>query len=63
MEFKYGMTLKELKMRTSKQTYKPVKFLSRESKELKNLTEEDLKALKHLTRAAKIIDDIYCLSS
>lgn len=59
MEFKYAMTLKELKMRTSKQTYKPVKFLSRESKEIKKLTDEDFKVLKHLTKAAKIIDEIY----
>ena len=59
MEFKYAMTLKELRMRTSKKTYKPVNFLSRSSKELKNLTDEDFKVLKHLVRAAKIIDDIY----
>ena len=38
MELKYAMTIKELKRRTSKQAYKPVKFLSRESKELKKLT-------------------------
>ena len=59
MEFKYAMTLAELKKRTSKTTYKPVKFLSRNSKEVKNLKEEDFKVLKHLTRAAKIIDDVY----
>lgn len=59
MKFKYAMTLRELKMRTSRNTYKPVKFLSRENKELKDLTDEDFKVLKHLTRAAKIIDDIY----
>ena len=43
MEFKYAMTLAELKKRTSKTTYKPVKFLSRNSTEVKNLTEEDFK--------------------
>lgn len=59
MNFKIAMTLKELKQRTSKQTYKPKKFLSRENEEIKNLTEEDIKVLKHLTLAAKIIDDIY----
>jgi len=59
MKFNYAMTLAELKKRTSKSTYKPVKFLSSESKEIKNLTEEDMKVLKHLVRAAKIIDDIY----
>ncbi len=59
MEFKFNMSLKELRKRTSKRTYKPVKFLTPESKELKKLTEEDLKVLKHLTKAAKIIDDIY----
>ena len=59
MKFKYAMTLKELKTRTSKKTYKPVVFLSRNDRELKKLTEEDFKVLKHLTFAAKIIDDIY----
>ncbi len=59
MKFNYAMTLAELKKRTSKSAYKPVKFLSCESKEIKNLTEEDMKVLKHLVRAAKILDDIY----
>ena len=59
MKLKYAMTLKEMKMRTSKRTYKPVTFLSRQSRELKKLTEEDFKVLKHLTKAAKIIDDVY----
>jgi len=59
MKFEIAMTLKELKMRTAKSAYKPVEFLARDSKELKELTEEDFKVLKHLTRAAKIIDDIY----
>ena len=59
MKFKYNMTLKELKYRTSKKTYKPFKFLARDSRELKKFTEDDFKVLKHLTLAAKIIDDIY----
>lgn len=59
MELQIAMALKELKHRTSKQTYKSKKFLSRDSEEVKKLSNEDLKVLKHLTLAAKIIDEIY----
>ncbi len=59
MEFKIGMSLNELKTRTSRKAYRPVKFLKEGDRELKKLTEEDFKVLKHLTKAAKVIDEIY----
>ena len=58
MDFKYNMTLKELKKRTSKRHYKPVKFLSREDKEIKELSKDDLMVLCHLTRAAFLIEKV-----
>lgn len=59
MNFELAMSLDELKMRTSKSRYKPVKLLSEKSRELKKLTFNDLMALCHLVRAAKKFDDIH----
>ena len=59
MTFKLAMTLKELKDRTSKRKYKAIKFLSRDSREVKKLSKEDLMVLCHLTRAAKKIDEVH----
>ena len=59
MTFKLAMTLKELKDRTSKRKYKAIKFLSRDSREVKKLSKEDLMVLCYLTRAAKKIDEVH----
>ena len=59
MNFKLAMTLKELKHRTSKQTYKAVKLLSPTSREVKNLSKEDMLVLCYLTRAAKKFDEVH----
>lgn len=58
MEFKYKMSLKELKTRTSKSHYKAINFLKRTDKEVQNLTKDDLMVLCHLTRAAYEIEKI-----
>ena len=58
MEFKYNMSLSELRKRTSKTYYRKLEFLSPESKEVKKLTARDKLVLLHLTKAAKIIDRI-----
>ncbi|MBQ8451735.1 MAG: hypothetical protein IJ538_03050 [Clostridia bacterium] len=58
MKFKLAMTLKELKKRTSKSAYRPVKFLKLDSREVKKLSNDDLLVLMHLTRAAKQFDVI-----
>lgn len=58
MEFKYNMTLKELRKRTSKTHYRKIEFLSSEDKEVKELTKNDLRVLCHLTRAAYIIEKV-----
>ena len=59
MEFKLAMTLKELKHRTSKQTYKGIKMLDLEDRVVKKLSKNDLLVLCHLTRAAKLMDQIH----
>ena len=59
MNFELNMSLTELKMRTSKSRYKPVKFLNEKSRAIKNLTFEELMVLCHLVRAAKKFDDIH----
>ena len=59
MDFKLAMSLKELKHRTSKRTYKGIKLLEPTSRELKKLSKEDLLVLCHLTRAAKLMDTIH----
>ena len=58
MEFKFNMTLKELRKRTSKKHYKKIEFLKREDKEVKKLDNDDLKVLCHLTRAAYQIEKV-----
>ena len=58
MDFEFAMSLKELKHRTSKVAYKPIKLLDVKAKELKKLTMNDLLVLCHLTRAAKQFDYI-----
>ena len=59
MNFKLAMSLKELKHRTSKKTYKGIKLLEPSSREIKKLSENDLMVLCHLTRAARLMDDIH----
>ena len=58
MEFKYNMTLKELKKRTSKKYYRKIKFLSKDDKEIQELSKNDLMVLCHLTRAAYLIEKV-----
>ena len=58
MEFKYNMSLSELRKRTSKTYYKKLEFLSPESREVKKLTAMDKLVLLHLVKAAKIVDKI-----
>lgn len=59
MEFKLAMSLKELKHRTSKRTYKGIKMLSSSDRAAKKLSNEDLLVLCHLTRAAKLMDQVH----
>ena len=58
MSFKYAMTLKEMRRRTSKTYFKGIKFLSETDREVKRLSKEDLLVLMHLTRAAKLMDQV-----
>lgn len=58
MDFKYNMSLKELRKRTSKKHYRQIDFLSSDSPEVQDLTKDDLLVLCHLTRAAKLIEKI-----
>ena len=58
MDFKFAMTLKELRHRTSKTYFKGIKFLSETDRKVKRLSAEDKLVLMHLTRAAKIMDTI-----
>ena len=58
MEFKFNMTLKELRKRTSKKHYKKLEFLKREDKEIKELNNSDLMVFCHLTRAAYMIEKV-----
>ena len=58
MEFKYNMSMAELKKRTSKKYYRKLEFLKPTSREVKKLTSDELKVLCHLTRAAYIIEKI-----
>ena len=59
MKFQLAMSMKELKMRTSRIHYKPIKLLSGNSREVKNLTKNDLLVLMHLCRAAQQIDMVH----
>lgn len=58
MEFKYKMSLKELKKRTSKIHYRKIEFLKRTDKEIENLSNDELRVLCHLTRACYEIEKI-----
>ncbi len=58
MEFVYGMSLEELKMRTSKECYKGIKLLTPESSAVKKLSSSDIKVLSFLMRAAKEFDTV-----
>ncbi len=58
MDFKFQMSLAELKKRTSKRCYKGVKFLKRDSREVKRLSKNDLLVLMHLTRAANKLESV-----
>ena len=58
MDFKFQMSLAELKKRTSKRYYKGVKFLKRDSREVKKLSKNDLLVLMHLTRAANKLESV-----
>lgn len=59
MDFKYKMSLKELRKRTSKTRYRKIEFLKREDKEVQELSNDDLMVLCHLTRAAYEIENIH----
>ncbi len=59
MNYKLAMSLKELKHRTSKRTYKGIKMLSNDDRVVKRLSNEDLLVLCHLTRAAKFMDQVH----
>lgn len=58
MDFKYKMSLSELKKRTSKTHYRKIEFLKRTDKEVQDLTNDDLMVLCHLTRASYEIEKI-----
>ncbi len=58
MEFKFAMSLAELRKRTNKRYYKGVKFLRRDSREVKRLSKDDLMVLCHLTRAANKLESV-----
>lgn len=58
MDFKYKMTLKELRKRTSKSHYRKIEFLEKDDKEIQNLSNDDLMVLCHLTRAGYEIEKI-----
>lgn len=58
MEFKYNMTLKELRKRTSKKYYRKLEFLKVGDSELEGLSKDDFIVLCHLTRAAHWIEKI-----
>ena len=58
MEFKYNMTLKELRKRTSKKYYRKIEFLKKGDVELQGLTNDDFMVLCHLTRAAYWIEKV-----
>ena len=59
MEFELALSLKELKIRTSKSRFKGIKLLEEKSPEIKNLSKNDLVVLSYLTKAAKLMDDVH----
>lgn len=58
MNFKFKMSLKELRTRTSKTHYRKIEFLKREDKEVQGLSNDDLMVLCHLTRASYEIEKV-----
>lgn len=58
MDFKFQMSLAELKKRTSKRYYKGIKFLKRDSREVKKLSKNDLLVLMHLTRSGNKLETV-----
>lgn len=54
--FEYGMSLKELKRRTSPRFYKPIKFLTEDSRAYKKLSKTEKLVFMHLVRAANYFD-------
>ena len=58
MDFKYNMSVAELKKRTSKKYYRKLEFLKPTSREVKKLTSDELRVLCHLTRAAYLIEKV-----
>ena len=58
MDFKYNMSVAELRKRTSKKYYRKIEFLKPTSREIKKLTADELRVLCHLTRAAYIIEKV-----
>ena len=59
MNFVLAMSMKELKMRTSRIHYKPIKLLSGENREAKRLDKNDMLALRHLCLAARQFDIVH----
>lgn len=58
-QFKYGLTIEELQKRTHKDYLTTKKMLKPDSPEYANLSEGDKKALKHITKAAYYLDEVY----
>lgn len=58
-DFKIGLSLSELKRRTSDNTFRNIDLLGVDSPEFAQLAEGDKKATAHLTKAAYILDDVY----
>ena len=57
--FEFGLDSKELEKRTQKDYLSKITLLKEDSKEFENLAEGDKKALKHLVKAANILNDVY----
>lgn len=57
--FQINLTTEELKKRTNKEYLKEKKLLDAESLEYRSLAEGDKKTLKHLVKAAKILEEVF----
>ena len=57
-EFEYGLNIQELEDRTNSEHLGHFTLLKKESTEYNNLQDDDKKALKHLIKAASILEDI-----
>ena len=58
-KFEYGLTLEELENRTSPEHLGKFILLKKDSKEYKDLKDGDKTALKYLTKAAVIMDEVF----